>query len=58
MRGFQNGTMLTDHSRKMPVKNSMRVPLFNNPVPEVMQLMSSERLFRKQYFYIGPNCIY
>lgn len=52
MRSFQNGTLLTDKSGKMPVKNTMRVPLFNNPVPHVMKMMSPERLFRK-FIIIG-----
>lgn len=47
MRSFQNGTLLTDKSGKMPVKNTMRVPLFNNPVPNVMRALSPERLYRK-----------
>jgi dual oxidase len=45
MRSFQNGTLLTDKSGRMPVKNTMRVPLFNNPVPHVMRMLSPERLF-------------
>ncbi|XP_017784906.1 PREDICTED: dual oxidase isoform X2 [Nicrophorus vespilloides] len=45
MRSFQNGTLLTDSSGSMPIRNSMRVPLFNNPVPQVMRMLSSERLF-------------
>lgn len=47
MRSFQNGTLLTDKSGKMPVKNTMRVPLFNNPVPHVMRALSPERLYRE-----------
>lgn len=47
MRSFQNGTLLTDRSGKMPVKNTMRVPLFNNPVPHVMRALSPERLYRE-----------
>lgn len=47
MRSFQNGTFLTDQSGRMPVRNTMRVPLFNNPVPHVMRMLSPERLFRK-----------
>lgn len=47
MRSFRNGTFLTDRSGKMPIRNSMRVPLFNNPVPQVMRMLSSERLFCK-----------
>ncbi|KAL7042509.1 hypothetical protein ACKWTF_001170 [Chironomus riparius] len=45
MRSFQNGTLLTDKSGNMPVKNTMRVPLFNNPVPHVMRALSPERLY-------------
>jgi dual oxidase len=47
MRSFHNGTLLTDKSGKMPVKNTMRVPLFNNPVPHVMRALSPERLYRE-----------
>lgn len=47
MRSFNNGTFLTDKSGKMPVRNSMRVPLFNNPVPHMMKMLSTEKLFRK-----------
>ena len=52
MRSFQNGTLLTVKSGKMPVRNTMRVPLFNNPVPHVMKMMSPERLFRKFYCFL------
>ncbi|KAK5639843.1 hypothetical protein RI129_010654 [Pyrocoelia pectoralis] len=45
MRLFKNGSLITDHSGRMPVRNTMRVPLFNNPVPEAMRMLSSERLF-------------
>lgn len=47
MRSFQNGTFLTDENGKMPIRNSMHVPLFNNPVPHMMKMLSPERLFRK-----------
>lgn len=47
MRSFRNGTFSTDNTGKLPVRNSMRVPLFNNPVPHVMKMLSPERLFRK-----------
>lgn len=47
MRSFQNGSLLTDKSGTMPVKNTMRVPLFNNPVPHVMTMLSPERLYRE-----------
>uniref|UniRef100_T1GFW4 Dual oxidase n=1 Tax=Megaselia scalaris TaxID=36166 RepID=T1GFW4_MEGSC len=45
MRTFKNGTLKTDKTGRMPVKNTMRVPLFNNPVPHVMKTLSPERLF-------------
>lgn len=50
MRSFENGTLLTDKSGRMPVKNTMRVPLFNNPVPHVMRALSPERLYRESMF--------
>lgn len=49
MRSFTNGTLKTDKTGRMPVKNTMRVPLFNNPVPHVMKTLSPERLFRKYF---------
>lgn len=45
MRSFANGAFQTDESGKMPMRNSMRVPLFNNPVPEQMRMTKSETLF-------------
>ncbi|XP_069683631.1 dual oxidase [Periplaneta americana] len=45
MRSFRNGTFLTDESGKLPVKNTMRVPLFNSPAPHVLRMMNPERLF-------------
>ncbi|KAI4469865.1 nadph oxidase [Holotrichia oblita] len=45
MRSFANGAFQTDESGKMPLRNSMRVPLFNNPVPEQMRMSKSETLF-------------
>lgn len=47
MRSFHNGTLLTNKSGKLPVKNTMRVPLFNNPVPNILKMLSPERLFCK-----------
>lgn len=49
MRTFVNGSMLTEKDGTMPVRNTMRVPLFNNPVPHVMKMLSPERLFRKYF---------
>ncbi|KAJ8969155.1 hypothetical protein NQ314_001896 [Rhamnusium bicolor] len=45
MRSFHNGTLLADKTGKMPIRNSIRVPLFNNPVPHMMKMLSTERLF-------------
>ncbi|CAG9818789.1 unnamed protein product [Phaedon cochleariae] len=45
MRSFKNGSLLTDSTGDMPIRNHMRVPLFNNPVPHMMKTMSTERLF-------------
>ncbi|XP_066157034.1 dual oxidase isoform X2 [Euwallacea fornicatus] len=45
MRSFNNGTFLTDENGKLPIKNYKKVPLFNNPVPHMMKMQSSERLF-------------
>lgn len=47
MRSFVNGTFLTDKTGKLPIRNTMRVPLFNNPVPHALRTLSPERLFRK-----------
>nr|CAD7589006.1 unnamed protein product [Timema genevievae] len=45
MRSFKNGSFLTDHSKMMPVKNTMRVPLFNSPAPHMLRMMTPERLY-------------
>ncbi|KAF6209306.1 hypothetical protein GE061_015053 [Apolygus lucorum] len=45
MRSYENGTLLTDSSGKWPVKNTMRAPLFNQPVPHALRTLSPERLF-------------
>lgn len=47
MRSFVNGTLKTDKTGKLPIRNTMRVPLFNNPVPQELRTLSPERLFRK-----------
>jgi len=47
MRSFQNGTFLTDETRKLPIRNAVRVPLFNSPAPHVLRMMNPERLFCK-----------
>ncbi|CAB0013960.1 unnamed protein product [Nesidiocoris tenuis] len=45
MRSYENGTLLTDASGNWPVKNTMRAPLFNQPVPHALRTLSPERLF-------------
>ncbi|XP_014272610.1 dual oxidase [Halyomorpha halys] len=45
MRSYKNGTLLTTPNGKSPVKNTMRVPLFNQPVPHALRTLSPERLF-------------
>lgn len=51
MRSFQNGTFLSEDTGKWPVRNIQRVPLFNQPVPNVLRTLSPERLFC-QYKYL------
>lgn len=50
MRSFVNGTLLTEKGGTMPVRNTMRVPLFNNPIPHQMRMSNSEKLFCKLSF--------
>lgn len=45
MRSFKNGTFKTDKDGVMPIRNSMRVPLFNNPAPHMMKANKMEKLF-------------
>ncbi|XP_049777239.1 dual oxidase [Schistocerca cancellata] len=45
MRSFQNGSFKTDASGRLPIRNTMRVPLFNSPAPHMLRMMSPERLF-------------
>lgn len=42
---LQNGSLANEGG--MPLRNTKRVPLFNNPVPHYMRMLSPERLFRK-----------
>lgn len=49
MRTFINGTMLTDPTGAMPVRNTMRVPLFNRPNPHQMRMTNAEELFCKLF---------
>lgn len=45
LRSFRNGTLKTEASGRLPVRNTMRVPLFNSPAPHVLRTNSPERLF-------------
>ncbi|XP_058806177.1 dual oxidase isoform X1 [Phymastichus coffea] len=45
MRSFKNGSFLMEPTRQFPVRNTMRAPLFNNAVPNVMRSLSPERLY-------------
>lgn len=45
MRSFVNGTLLTEKGGTMPVRNTMRVPLFNNPIPSQMRMNNAQELF-------------
>lgn len=50
LRSYQNGSLRTEPgpgapSSRMPVRNTMRVPLFNSPAPHVLRTGSPERLF-------------
>lgn len=47
MRSFVNGTLLTEKGGTMPVRNTMRVPLFNNPIPHQMRMSDASQLFCK-----------
>lgn len=54
MRSFKNGTLLSEPTNGFPVRNTMRVPLFNNPVPNILRTLSPERLFRKCGVVLPP----
>jgi hypothetical protein len=63
MRSFQNGSFLTDKGGSLPPRNTMRVPLFNHPLPHVMRMLSPERLFCEyeanlfiHNFYMKAQC--
>ncbi|XP_066998293.1 dual oxidase [Anabrus simplex] len=45
MRSFNNGTFLSERDTDLPIRNTMRVPLFNSPAPHVLRMLSPERLF-------------
>lgn len=49
MRTFVNGTLLTEKGGTMPVRNTMRVPLFNHPIPHQMRMNDAEQLFCKYF---------
>ncbi|PSN44387.1 Dual oxidase [Blattella germanica] len=38
MRSFKNGSFLTEDETNLPIRNTMRVPLFNSPAPHVLLL--------------------
>lgn len=48
MRSFKNGTFLKEPKKQFPVRNTMRAPLFNQAVPNVMRMLNPERLYREQ----------
>ena len=45
LRSYRNGSLRTEPGSRMPVRNTMRVPLFNSPAPHVLRTGSPERLF-------------
>lgn len=47
MRTFENGTLKMDGDPiyGMPPRNTMRVPMVNNPAPHVLRMLSPERMF-------------
>jgi len=49
MRTFVNGTfkMRGDPILGMPPLNTQRIPLFNQPAPNILKMQSPERLYRK-----------
>ena len=55
MRSFRNGSFLVEPSRQFPVRNTMRAPLFNNALPNVMRSLDPERLYRK-CTYLYTHC--
>ncbi|XP_034946208.1 dual oxidase isoform X2 [Chelonus insularis] len=45
MRSFKNGSFVMESSSQFPVRNTMRAPLFNHAVPNVMGMLNPERLY-------------
>ncbi|XP_044015108.1 dual oxidase isoform X1 [Aphidius gifuensis] len=46
MRSFENGSFLIDKINNLPVKNTMRAPLFNHAIPSAMRAkLDPERLY-------------
>ncbi|XP_046466415.1 dual oxidase isoform X1 [Neodiprion pinetum] len=45
MRSFKNGSFLMEPKKQFPVRNTMRAPLFNHAVPNVMRMLNPERLY-------------
>lgn len=58
MRSFKNGTLLSEPTSGFPVRNTMRVPLFNNPVPNILRTLSPERLFCEYTALLLRYCCY
>lgn len=47
---------MTDNSGKLPILNTMRVPLFNSPAPHILRMMNPERLFCKLTHFFKESC--
>lgn len=54
MRSFKNGTFRTDPDDPLlPPRNKQRVPMFNNPTPHVLKILSPERILRECSWVLG-----
>lgn len=53
IKHLQNGSLASEGG--MPLRNTKRVPLFNNPVPHYMRMLSPERLFCKIHNVLSVN---
>lgn len=58
MRTFVNGTfkMRGDPILGMPPLNTQRIPLFNQPAPNILKMQSPERLYRKLIHQTELSC--
>ncbi|XP_052126755.1 dual oxidase [Frankliniella occidentalis] len=45
LRSYRNGSFKTEAGGRLPVRNTMRVPLFNSPAPNLLRTGNPERLF-------------